>query len=108
MKDCATIIIRKIDAKVNMPGAINSKAEICFVSINEAICRLIGVEADCPLPSVKAISACWIMGGAVSTYRLMPFENAIFRVKNAILGIAYLIKPCNQSDNSFIKNKPKA
>jgi hypothetical protein len=39
--------------------------------------------------------------------RLMPFENAIFGVKNAILGIAYLIKPCNQADNPFIKNKPE-
>jgi hypothetical protein len=40
--------------------------------------------------------------------RLMPFENAVFGVKNAILGIIHLIKPCNQSGNSFIKNKPKA
>jgi len=40
--------------------------------------------------------------------RLMPFKNAIFGVKNAILRIADLIKPCNQADNSFIKNKPKA
>jgi len=39
--------------------------------------------------------------------RLMRFENAIFGVKNAILGIAYLIKPCNQADNPFIKNKPE-
>jgi hypothetical protein len=37
----------------------------------------------------------------------MPFENAIFGVKNAILGIACLIKPCNQGDNSFTKNKPE-
>ncbi|MEM2129023.1 MAG: hypothetical protein QXZ70_00340 [Candidatus Bathyarchaeia archaeon] len=39
--------------------------------------------------------------------RLMPFENAIFGVKNAILGIADLIKPCNQADKPFIKNKPE-
>jgi hypothetical protein len=39
--------------------------------------------------------------------RLMPFENAIFGVKNAILGIADLIKPCNQADKLFIKKKPE-
>jgi hypothetical protein len=39
--------------------------------------------------------------------RLMPFENAIFGVKNAILGITDLMEPCNQTDNSFIKNKPE-
>ncbi len=37
--------MRKIEAKVNIPGAINSKEETCFASIKEAICRLIGVEA---------------------------------------------------------------
>jgi len=37
----------------------------------------------------------------------MPFENAIFGVRNGISDIADLIKPCNQSDNSFIKNKPE-
>jgi len=36
--------MRKIEAKVNMPGAINSKAEACFVSIKEAIFRFIGIE----------------------------------------------------------------
>jgi len=39
--------------------------------------------------------------------RLMPFENAIFGVKNAILGITDLIKPCNHPDKPFIKNKPE-
>jgi len=37
----------------------------------------------------------------------MPFENAIFGVKNTILGIADLIKPCDQADKLFIKNKPE-
>ena len=39
--------------------------------------------------------------------RLMPFENAIFGVKNAISGIADLIKPYNQADKPFIRNKPE-
>ena len=40
-------------------------------------------------------------------FRLISCKDVILGVKNGILCIASLIKPCNQSDNSFIKNKPE-
>jgi hypothetical protein len=40
-------------------------------------------------------------------FRLTSSKDWILGVKNGILRIASLIKPCNQSDNSFIKNKPE-
>jgi hypothetical protein len=39
--------------------------------------------------------------------RLMPSVDAISGVNTGILRIADLIKPCNQSGKSFIKNKPE-
>jgi len=40
-------------------------------------------------------------------FRLTSSKDWILGVKNGILSITTLIKPCNQTDNFFIKNKPE-
>ncbi len=37
VKDCATIIMRKIEANVNMPGTMKSRAGVDLTFTNEAV-----------------------------------------------------------------------
>ena len=37
VNDWATIMIRKMDANVNMPGAMKSRAEVVFTSTRDAV-----------------------------------------------------------------------
>jgi hypothetical protein len=43
VNDCATIIMRNIEANVNMPGTMKSSAEVCLTSTSDAVCSWMGV-----------------------------------------------------------------
>ena len=47
VNDWATIMMRNMDAKVNMPGAMKSSAELVLTSTSDAVCKLNGVWSAC-------------------------------------------------------------
>ena len=51
VNDWATIIMRNIDANVNMPGAMKSRADVVFTSTNDAVCTWNGLASLLALTS---------------------------------------------------------
>ena len=65
-------------------------------------------EVDGTIHGALNLSFDFVHFDKLLNFRLTSSKDWILGVKNGILRIASLIKPCNQSDNSFIKNKPES
>ena len=77
VKDCATIIMRNIDAKVNMPGVMKSSADACLTSTRDTVCSRIGLCSAFWFGLTVKARTCWMMGGTACVATSEPSSRYI-------------------------------
>ena len=76
VNDWATIIIRNIEANVNMPGAMKSSADDCFsTSPVKQFATVLGFGAPAGLDLLCRLSTCWMIGGTAWVAIIEPLSR---------------------------------